>query len=40
MLKCVGMRGVLMKDHDTVDDEGEDVSNCLGGDILHGLVVL
>ncbi len=28
-----------MKDCDTVDDEGEDVSNCLGGDVLHGLVV-
>ncbi len=39
VLKCAGMRGVLMKDSDTVDDEGEDVSNCLGGDVRHGLVV-
>jgi hypothetical protein len=29
VLKCTGMRGVLMKDRDTVDDEGEDVSNVL-----------
>ncbi len=28
-----------MKDSDTVDDKGEDVSNCLGGDVRHGLVV-
>jgi hypothetical protein len=28
-----------MKDRDTVDDEGEDVSNGLGGDVRHGLVV-
>jgi hypothetical protein len=39
VLKCAGMMGDLMKDRDTVDDEGEDVSNCLGGDIWHGLVV-
>jgi hypothetical protein len=35
VLKCAGVRGVLMKDRDTVDD----VSNCLGGDVLHGLVI-
>jgi hypothetical protein len=35
VLKCAGMTGVLMKDRDAVDD----VSNGLGGDILHGLVV-
>jgi hypothetical protein len=28
-----------MKDRDTVDDEGEDLSNGLGGDVRHGLVV-
>ncbi len=28
-----------MEDRDTVYDEGEDVSTCLGGDLLHGLVV-
>jgi hypothetical protein len=28
-----------MKDRDAVDDEGEDLSNGLGGDVLHGLVV-
>ncbi len=28
-----------MKDRYAVDDEGEDLSNGLGGDILHGLVV-
>jgi hypothetical protein len=39
VLKCVGMRGVLMKDCDTVNDEGEDLSNGLGGEGLHGLVV-
>ena len=39
MLKCVGMRGDLTKDRDTVDDEGEDLSNGLGSDVLHGLVV-
>ena len=39
VLKCAGMRGDLMKDRDTVDDEGEDVSNGLGGDVRHGLVV-
>ncbi len=39
VLKCAGMRGVLMKDRDTVDDEGEDLSKGLGGDLLHGLVV-
>ncbi len=33
VLKCAGMRGVLMKDYDAVDDEGEDVSNWLGGDV-------
>ncbi len=33
VLKCAGMRGVLMKDSGTVDDEDEDVSNCLGGDV-------
>ncbi len=33
------MWGDLIKDRDTVDDEGEDASNCLGGDVLHGLVV-
>jgi hypothetical protein len=33
------MTGDLTKDRDTVDDEGEDLSNGLGGDILHGLVV-
>ncbi len=38
-LKCMGMRGVLMKDRDAVDDEGQDVSNSLGGDVLYGLVV-
>jgi hypothetical protein len=39
VLKCAGTRGVSMKDSDTFDDEGEDVSNCLGGDVWHGLVV-
>ncbi len=42
MLKCQGMRGlrgVLMKDCDTVTDKGEDVSNSLSGDVWHGLVV-
>ncbi len=39
VLKCAGMRGDLMKDRDAVDDEGEDVSDGLGGDVLHGLVV-
>jgi hypothetical protein len=33
------MRGDLMKDRDTVDDEGEDLSNGLGGDVRHGLLV-
>jgi hypothetical protein len=28
-----------MKDRDAVDDEGEDLSSGLGGDLLHGLVV-
>ncbi len=39
MLKCAGMRRDLTKDSDAVDDEGEDLSNCLGGDVGHGLVV-
>ncbi len=33
VLKCAGMRGVLMKDRDAVEDEGEDVNNCLGGEV-------
>ncbi len=28
-----------LDESEAVDDEGEDVSNCLGGDVLHGLVV-
>ncbi len=36
VLKCAGMRGNLTKDSDAVDDEGEDLSNGLGGDVQHG----
>ncbi len=39
LLKCAGMRGDLTKDRDTVNEEGEDLSNCLGGDLQHGLIV-
>ncbi len=39
VLKRAGMRGVLMKDGDRVDDEGEDVGDGLGGDVRHRLVV-
>ena len=39
VLKCAGMRGVLMKDGDRVDDEGEDVGDGLGGDERQWLVV-
>ena len=40
-LKCAGMRGVLMKYGDGVDDEpeGEDVGDGLGGDERQWLVV-
>jgi hypothetical protein len=38
-LKCAGMRGVLMKDGDGVDDEGEGVGDGLGGDERQWLVV-
>ncbi len=39
VLKRTGMRGVMMKDGDGVDDECEDVGHGLGGDVRHWLVV-
>ena len=39
VLKRSGMRGVLMKDGDGVEDKCEDVGHCLGGDVRHWLVV-
>jgi hypothetical protein len=39
VLPAQAAQACITKDRDAVDDEGEDLSNGLDGDVRHGLVV-